>query len=57
MEKLFLSVQTVNAVLGYLGSRPYQEVYQLIESVQNEAKEQAAASAVAEPMPEEEHNG
>jgi len=40
MEKLFLSVQTVNAVLGYLGSRPYQEVYQLIESVQNEAKNQ-----------------
>ena len=57
MEKLFLSVQTVNAVLGYLGSRPYQEVYQLIESVQNEAKQQAAAAAVAEPVPEEEHNG
>jgi len=57
MEKLFLSVQTVNAVLGYLGSRPYQEVYQLIESVQNEAKEQVATSAVVEVAPEEEKNG
>jgi len=57
MEKLFLSVQTVNAVLGYLGSRPYQEVYQLIESVQNEAKEQVATSAVVEIALEEEKNG
>jgi hypothetical protein len=35
-----LSVNTVNQILGYLGSRPYQEVFQLIEAIQNEAKNQ-----------------
>jgi len=28
-----LSVNTVNQILGYLGSRPYQEVFQLIETI------------------------
>lgn len=28
--------------MGYLGSRPYQEVYQLITALQDEAKEQLA---------------
>ena len=37
-----LSVNTVNQILGYLGSRPYQEVFQLIEVIQKEAKEQSA---------------
>jgi hypothetical protein len=35
-----LSVNTVNQILGYLGTRPYQEVFQLIEAIQNEAKNQ-----------------
>jgi hypothetical protein len=35
-----LSVNTVNQILGYLGSRPYQEVFQLIEAIQSEAKNQ-----------------
>lgn len=38
-----LSVNTVNQILGYLGSRPYQEVFQLIEAIQNEAKNQPQA--------------
>ena len=38
-----LSVNTVNQILGYLGSRPYQEVFQLIEAIQNEAKTQPQA--------------
>jgi len=38
-----LSVNTVNQILGYLGSRPYQEVFQLIEAIQNEAKTQPKA--------------
>jgi len=37
-----LSVNTINQILGYLGSRPYQEVFQLIEVIQKEAKEQNA---------------
>jgi hypothetical protein len=40
MEKISLTTQLVNAVLGYLGTRPYQEVFQLVEGLQNEAKSQ-----------------
>jgi len=37
-----LSVNTINQILNYLGLRPYQEVFQLIEVIQKEAKEQSA---------------
>ena len=40
MEKVSLSVNLVNAVLQYLGTQPYQNVYQLVEALQKEAKEQ-----------------
>jgi hypothetical protein len=40
MEKLKISTQTLNQIMGYLGTRPYQEVFQLIEAIQKEAKEQ-----------------
>lgn len=40
MEKITLSTQLVNAIIGYLGSRPYQEVFQLVEAMQKEAKQQ-----------------
>lgn len=33
-----LPIETVNAVLGYLGTRPYQEVYQMIAAFQDAAK-------------------
>jgi hypothetical protein len=36
--KLHIDIETVNQVLGYLGTRPYQEVYQLIQSIQEAAK-------------------
>jgi hypothetical protein len=42
MDKITISVQILNQVMGYLGSRPYQEVYQLITALQDEAKEQLA---------------
>ena len=42
MNKITISVQILNQVMGYLGSRPYQEVYQLITALQDEAKEQLA---------------
>jgi len=41
MKTLQISEQLLNAILGYLGSRPYQEVFQLIEALQTEAKNQA----------------
>lgn len=47
-DKLTLSIPLINAVLAYLGSRPYQEVFQLIEGLQNEAKSQVQP-AVEEP--------
>jgi hypothetical protein len=43
MEKITLSTNLVNAVLQYLGTRPYAEVFQLVEAIQKEAKEQVIA--------------
>lgn len=39
---LQLPVETANQVLGYLGTRPYQEVFQLIQAIQEAAKPQEA---------------
>jgi hypothetical protein len=41
MEKIALSTNLVNAILQYLGSRPYAEVFQVVEAIQAEAKSQA----------------
>jgi hypothetical protein len=38
MEKLNLSIQLVNQIMGYLGTRPYQEVFQLVDALQKEAQ-------------------
>jgi hypothetical protein len=48
MENITLSTQLVNAVMGYLGTRPYQEVFQLIGALQDEAKKHLQTS-VEEP--------
>jgi len=40
MSEYKISLETLNAVLAYLGSRPYQEVFNLIKSVQDEASKQ-----------------
>jgi len=42
MNEIKLSTNLVNAVLQYLGNRPYTEVFQIIEAIQKEAKEQAS---------------
>jgi len=39
MDNITVSTQLLNAILGYLGARPYQEVFQLVEAIQQEAKE------------------
>jgi hypothetical protein len=36
--KLHIDIETVNQILGYLGTRPYQEVYALIQAIQEAAK-------------------
>lgn len=38
--KLHIDIEVVNQVLGYLGTRPYQEVYGLIQAIQDAAKPQ-----------------
>jgi hypothetical protein len=35
---LQLPIELANQILGYLGMRPYQEVFQLIQAIQEAAK-------------------
>lgn len=42
MNELKLSTQLVNAILQYLGNRPFAEVVGLIQAIQKEANEQGA---------------
>ena len=46
---LQLPIDLVNQVLGYLGTRPYQEVFQLIQAIQEAAKSPAALEAAPAP--------
>jgi hypothetical protein len=40
MNEIKLSTNLVNAILQYLGTKPYAEVFQLVEAIQKEAKNQ-----------------
>ena len=40
MDKLIISTSVLNQILGYLGTRPYQEVFQLIDALQKQAANQ-----------------
>ena len=44
-DKIAISTSLLNAVLGYLGDRPYKEVFQLIDAIQKEAKEAIESKA------------
>lgn len=44
-KQIELSMQTVNAVLQYLGSKPYIETAQLIHAIQQEADAYTKAQA------------
>jgi hypothetical protein len=44
MEKITLSTTLVNNIMAYLGTRPFQEVFQLIQEVQKEAQAQQPES-------------
>jgi hypothetical protein len=37
-KKVELSLETVNAIFSYLGTKPYQEVFSLINSIRTEAE-------------------
>ena len=43
MEKIELSVSLVNTILQYLGTKPFQEVAQLINEIQKQAQTQDIA--------------
>lgn len=45
-ETMKLSVELANEVLAYLGKRPYDEVFQLIEKIQAEYRADIAAKAI-----------
>ena len=36
--KLHLPIELANQIIGYLGTRPYQEVYQLIDGMKEAAQ-------------------
>jgi len=38
--KLDLSIQEVNTILACLGRAPYEAVFELVEKIRNQAKEQ-----------------
>jgi len=44
MEKITLPLNLVNAIMGYLGKQPYDQVFQLIAEVQKEAQGQVQTS-------------
>ena len=44
---LQLTTQQVNVILDALGARPYVEVYELIASIQRQARSQLAAPSVS----------
>jgi hypothetical protein len=45
MESAKISVQLLNAILQYLGNRPWVEVDALIKGIQKEVDEQAKSTA------------
>lgn len=48
-QKIELSLNLVNGILQYLGTRPYQETYQLIQAIQEQAIPQMPMPAAAQP--------
>ena len=53
MDEIKLSTNLVNAVLQYLGTRPFVEVAGLIQGIQQEAAKQGAQPVSVEEPPKE----
>jgi hypothetical protein len=45
MDEMKMNIALANEILGYLGSRPYQEVFQLIEKFQGAFRDAQAIQA------------
>jgi len=39
-QKVELTVELINGILQYLGTRPYQEVFRLVQTIQEQAAPQ-----------------
>jgi hypothetical protein len=48
-QKIELSLNLVNAVLQYLGTKPFQEVFQLVQAIQEQAIPQMPMPEAAQP--------
>jgi hypothetical protein len=48
MKNMTISIELANAILNYLATRPYGEVFQLIQAVQAAAPKEEAQEAAAE---------
>lgn len=48
-QKIELSLGLINGILQYLGSKPYQETFQLIQAIQEQAIPQMPMPAAAQP--------
>lgn len=45
MKSIDLSIELVNAVLQYMASRPYNEVFQFIAAIQEQAAKQTSSES------------
>lgn len=51
-QKIELSLSLINAVLQYLGSRPYGEVFNLVNAIHEQATPQIQVPTTAEQITE-----
>jgi len=45
MKEITLTLPLINTILQYLGTRPYQEVFQIIAEIQKQAQENERTQA------------
>lgn len=50
MQSVNLTVDLVNAILGYLGTKPFTEVAQLINAIQTQVAPQIQQETPVEPV-------
>jgi hypothetical protein len=48
-QKIELTLALLNSVLAYLGTKPYQETFQIIQAIQEQAIPQMPIPAAAQP--------
>jgi hypothetical protein len=54
IEKVWFTLENANDIVGYLGTRPYQEVYQLMAMIQRAVDVQQALAQQSKPVVGEE---